>query len=66
MQVTINGDAVELDHDVTVAALVASRVDAHRHVAVAVNGAVVPRGVWETTRLKPGDAVEVVAPVAGG
>ena len=40
--------------------------DVNRHVAVALNGAVVPRGVWDATRLQPGDTVEVLAPVAGG
>jgi sulfur carrier protein len=49
-----------------VAALVAVRIGEHRRVAVAVNGEVVPRSRWETTGLTPGDAVEVLAPTAGG
>ncbi|MCW2682554.1 MAG: thiamine biosynthesis protein ThiS, partial [Blastococcus sp.] len=48
------------------AALVAVRTAGHRRVAVAVNGEVVPRSRWETTGLNPGDAVEVLAPTAGG
>lgn len=35
-------------------------------VAVAVNGAVVPRSAWATTALRDGDAVEVVTAVQGG
>ncbi len=66
MKVLINGVAAQIDEDMTVAELVAPRVDASRHVAVALNGAVVPRGVWDATRLQPGDTVEVLAPVAGG
>jgi sulfur carrier protein len=66
MQVTVNGVAAQVDENVTVAALVRSRVDEPRHVAVALNGAVVPRGAWEATRLASGDSVEVLAPVAGG
>jgi sulfur carrier protein len=62
----INGAAAQIDGDMTVAELIASRVDASRHVAVALNGAVVSRGVWDATRLQPGDTVEVLAPVAGG
>jgi len=66
VEVTINGAAAQVDDDMTVARLVLARVDASRHVAVALNGAVVPRGVWDATRLQPGDTVEVLAPVAGG
>ena len=35
-------------------------------VAVAVNGAVVPRGAWAATTLAPGDAVEVIRALQGG
>ncbi len=37
-----------------------------RGIAVAVNARVVPRRAWETTRLAPGDRVEIVTPKAGG
>jgi sulfur carrier protein len=65
MIVTVNGMPAEVSPDATVAELVRSRTDA-RHVAVARNGEVVPRGEWETTRLAAGDEVEVLAAVAGG
>jgi len=39
---------------------------AMRHVAVAINGDVVPRGAWDRTPLVPGDDVEVVRPFSGG
>nr|WP_204261400.1 sulfur carrier protein ThiS [Blastococcus saxobsidens] len=52
--------------DVTVADLVAARVGGHDRVAVARNGDVVPRSSWEQTRLADGDALEVLAPTAGG
>jgi sulfur carrier protein len=66
MQVTVNGAMVEVDDGVTVADLVRSRVAGHRRVAVAHNGTVVPRSAWDETRLRLGDSVEVLAPVAGG
>lgn len=66
MQVTINGVVAHVDESVTVASLVRSRVAEHRHVAVALNGEVVPRGAWEATRLEPRDSVEVLVSVAGG
>ena len=34
--------------------------------AVAVNGTFVPRSRYADTMLKPGDSVEVVAPMSGG
>ena len=37
-----------------------------RFLAVAVNGAVVPRSRWDETRINPGDAVEIVRPAPGG
>jgi sulfur carrier protein len=66
MQVTVNGDRVELGDDATVADLVATRAGGHDRVAVARNGDVVPRSTWARTPLAPGDAVEVLAPTAGG
>jgi sulfur carrier protein len=66
MKVTVNGIPDEVDDELTVAQLVAVRADDRRRVAVARNGEVVPRSAWEATRLRDGDAVEVLAPVAGG
>jgi sulfur carrier protein len=66
VQLTVNGVPTELPDPPTVATLVAERSGGHRRVAVAVNGGVVPRSAWETTELAPGDAVEVLAPTAGG
>jgi sulfur carrier protein len=37
-----------------------------RGVAVALNGAVVPRAAWGDTRLSSGDAVEIVRARQGG
>lgn len=37
-----------------------------RGLAVALNGAVVPRARWAETSLNPGDQVEVVRSFAGG
>jgi sulfur carrier protein len=52
----------------TVAQLLADRginPDA-RFLAVAVNGAVVRRAVWDDAALNAGDAVEIVRPLQGG
>ena len=41
-------------------------VDDPRGVAVALDGEVVPRGSWATTRVREGQAVEVLRAVQGG
>ncbi|HYH23805.1 MAG TPA: sulfur carrier protein ThiS [Blastococcus sp.] len=66
MQVTVNGVPAELPDDSTVADLVARRAGGHDRVAVARNGDVVPHSSWARTTLAAGDAVEVLAPTAGG
>ncbi len=66
MELTVNGEAAELADGATVADLVAQRAPGHDRVAVARNGDVVPRSGWAQTPLAPGDAVEVLAPTAGG
>jgi sulfur carrier protein len=66
MKVIVNGVPEDLDEQMTVAQLVATRTEDRRRIAVARNGEVVPRSAWETTRLAAGDAVEVLAAVAGG
>jgi sulfur carrier protein len=68
MQVMINGHRQEIGHGLTVGVLVSSipGVPEGRGVAVAVDGEVVPRGAWESTALKDGARVEIVAAVQGG
>jgi sulfur carrier protein len=66
MKITVNGDAAEVADGATVGDLVRERIDDRRRVAVARNGEVVPRASWDETSLAEGDAVEVLAPVAGG
>ena len=66
MKITVNGGAIDVTDGWTVGDLVRSRIDDQRRVAVARNGEVVPRSVWETTPLSELDRIEVLAPVAGG
>ena len=37
-----------------------------RFLAVAINGAVVPRSRWEGVEIRPGDDIEIVRPAPGG
>ena len=66
MQVTVNGEAADVDQPTSVAALVADRAGGSARVAVALNGEVVPRSRWQTTDLAAGDSIEVLTATAGG
>jgi sulfur carrier protein len=66
VQVRLNGEARELPDGSTIAQAVAALTAAATGVAAAVNGDVVPRGVWTATPLRDGDRVEVVTAVQGG
>ena len=51
----------------TIAALLdAKGLEETKGLAIALNDAVVPKSAWATTRLKPGDSVEIVRAVGGG
>jgi sulfur carrier protein len=65
--IRINGESEPLAA-ATLAALLADKaVDtSQRGIAVAVNGAVVPRAAWPSTQLRPGDSVEIVRARQGG
>jgi len=66
--IELNGVAAELPDGASVAqAVAATGAEAQRRgVAVAVEGEVVPRGEWEATNLREGQAVEVVRAIQGG
>jgi sulfur carrier protein len=66
VNVIVNGQPVELSDGATTAAAVQVLTDAPSGIAVAVNGAVVRRSEWESTRLADGDQVEVLTAVQGG
>jgi sulfur carrier protein len=64
--VTVNGDAQDLDAAATVESVVEGLACGRRGVAVAVNSEVVARSAWGTTRLAPGDRIEVLRAAQGG
>ena len=68
MIIELNGERAELPDGASVAeAVAAAGADGQRRgVAVAVEGEVVPRGEWESTGLRDGQAVEVVRAIQGG
>jgi sulfur carrier protein len=65
--IRLNGENQQLNAETLAALLDAQDIGADaRGIAVAVNGAVVPRGAWRATRLNPGDSVEIVRARQGG
>lgn len=66
--VTVNGDRQALPPSARLADLLRTLdvTPETKGVAVAVNDELVPRGQWESHRLKPGDRVELVRAVQGG
>ncbi|MFZ3353116.1 MAG: sulfur carrier protein ThiS [Xanthobacteraceae bacterium] len=63
----INGESEPLLVATIEALLAEKAVDTgQRGIAVALNGAVVPRAAWRDTPLKPGDAIEIVRARQGG
>jgi len=68
VRIELNGELRELPAAATLAdaARAAGTGDAARGIAVALDGEVVPRGEWETTPLREGQSVEVLAAIQGG
>jgi thiazole synthase len=68
MRIELNGEMRELAAGATLAdaAREAGAGDGGRGVAVALDGEVVPHGEWESTPLREGQSVEVLAAIQGG
>ena len=65
--IRINGEDEPLVAATLAALLEEKAVDvAQRGIAVALNGAVVPRAAWPQTPLRAGDTVEIVRARQGG
>jgi sulfur carrier protein len=65
--IQLNGRSEPLAAATLEALLAEKEVDTgHRGIAVALNGAVVPRAAWADTPLQPGDSVEIVRARQGG
>ena len=59
--IRVNGENEPLAAATLAALLEEKAVDTgQRGIAVALNGAVVPRAAWAAAALKPGDSVEIV------
>ena len=67
MKVVVNGDERTVEDETSVAEVVRGLgVGAELGVAVAVNGEVVAKSMWEGTTLKEADRIEVLRAIGGG
>jgi sulfur carrier protein len=66
MTLTVNGQQWELPSGATLADVLSRLAVPSRGVAVALDGAVVPRASWPGTILRDGASVEVLTAVQGG
>ena len=66
-EIRVNGESEPLAAATLEALLAEKAVDTgQRGIAVALNGAVVPRAAWPATALNPGDSIEIVRARQGG
>ena len=66
MQIQLNGEALDVEQDATVAQMLAHLEIQTNQIAVEVNLEVVPRTEHQTFTLHEGDAIEIVTLVGGG
>ena len=66
LDLVVNGGAVQAPDGVTVAGLLERLGLDRRKVAVERNEEIVVRSTYETTRLHPGDRLEIVHFIGGG
>ena len=67
MQITVNGQAREIDAPLTLTELLAVlAVPTHSGMAVLLNGEVVRRADWPGTAVGPEDRLEIVRATVGG
>jgi thiamine biosynthesis protein ThiS len=66
VEIRLNGDTRSVRDGVSLIELLEDIGLAERRVAVELNRDVIPRGLFPTTTLSPGDVVEIVQLVGGG
>jgi len=64
--ITVNGESREVTEGLTVRGLLDLLEVKGPHVAVARNTELVPRSEFDSTRLAPGDKIEIVHAIGGG
>lgn len=66
LEITYNGESRSVEPDSTIAELLKSSGVNLQFCAVELNESVLPRALFESQTVKPGDQIEVVTFVGGG
>jgi sulfur carrier protein len=66
MQITVNGQAMEIEDGLSLEALLVRLGVRREFTAVAVNREIAPKSTYPLTRLRDGDRLEIVHPMGGG
>ena len=66
MQITVNGQAMEVEDGLSLEALLARLGVRREFTAVAVNREIAPKSAYSLRRLRDGDRLEIVHPMGGG
>lgn len=66
MNIIVNGKPREIDAEIDLPSLLRAFDVNPRLVAVAINGDVVPKGAYDSARVREGDSLEIVRMVGGG
>ncbi len=66
MQIQVNGDALDVSENATLAELVEQLELAGKRIAIELNLEIIPRSEHAATRLSAGDQVEIVHAIGGG
>jgi sulfur carrier protein len=66
MRITLNGDARELDGQMTLASLLEQLKIPSGRVACEVNLKIIKRAFYEETRINEGDTIEIIQAIGGG
>lgn len=66
MQIQVNGDALDISENATLAELVEQLELAGKRIAIELNLEIIPRSEHAVTRLNAGDQVEIVHAIGGG
>lgn len=65
MQIVVNGSEKDVRAE-NISQLVQELAPELKYVAVACNGAIIPRTNWEEALLSDGDSIDIMSPVGGG
>lgn len=62
MKILLNGNTFDMKNQ----GLASILINFGEHIAISINGSVIPKKTWQEVELKEGDKIEVIELVGGG